>query len=305
MKKHATLFFGLLALLSTARVAAQTPTDAILMDKNQLCNALLYTNSSWSEYWEGTLRRDNPNIGTNTTQSVMYMANYGITKRLNVMAALPYVWTSNSAGHLAGQRGIQDVSLWAKYRALQHTLGAGDLSVFGTLGASTPTNRYPADLLPMSIGMGCSSASGRLIADYRLHSGIFVTAQGGYTARSRTKIDRDAYQYNGEIIYSNSVPVPNMADYSVNLGFRRGYFNVSVNYAQMLCLSGDDIRRNDMPFCSNNMDASSVGFLARYHAKHLGFVVSGSQVYAGRNVGRSTTVQAGILYAFYVKKSGE
>lgn len=291
-----------LFLLFAGKISGQTPTDAIMMDRNQLCNALLTTDSRWSEYWEGQLKRDNPNIGTNVTQSLMYMANYGITQKWNVMAALPYVRTFNTAGHLAGQRGIQDLSLWVKYRPVEKQAGAGLLSLFGTLGFSTPVSDYVPDLQPMSIGMGCSTFSGRLIADYHLNSGWYSTIQGGYWYRNNTETDRDAYQVNGEIIYSSEVRMPNMADFSINAGYRKGLWNFAANYNQLVCVEGDDIRRNDMPFPSNQMDATSVGLMAKYHAEHLGLVLNINQVFAGRNMGRATTFQAGLLYALYLKK---
>ena len=57
------------------------PHDA---EGQTLCTGFLYTHDSWDQYWEGTLKRGNGNIGTVTTQSVAWMGNYGITDRLNV-----------------------------------------------------------------------------------------------------------------------------------------------------------------------------------------------------------------------------
>ena len=91
---------------------AQMPNDAIYMGKKQLCVAGMYGYSSWSQYWENTLKRENFNIGTHTTQSVMVMPAYGISNRVNVILSLPYVWTSTSAGNLMGQHGIQDLAAW-------------------------------------------------------------------------------------------------------------------------------------------------------------------------------------------------
>src|SRR5664279_4722533 len=67
-------------------IKAQTDLDGIMMNKNQLCNGLMYNYNSWDYYWEGNFKRNNQNLGTVSTQSVMYGANYGITDRLNVMA---------------------------------------------------------------------------------------------------------------------------------------------------------------------------------------------------------------------------
>jgi hypothetical protein len=284
---------------------AQTPTDALMMDKNQLCNAILYRNSRWSSYWEGALRRSNDNIGTNITQNLTYMANFGLGKNLNVMAALPYVWTKNTQGHLAGQRGIQDLAIWVKYRALQRRIGPGKFSAIGTLGAATPGSDYTPDLLPMSIGMGCSQMSLRGVLDYHADNGAYLTLQGGHIWRSEATLDRDAYLYDNKIYYTNKVPVPNMLDYSVTMGYRKGFWNFAATFSQTLCSSGDNIRRNDMPFVANDMDATAIGLMSRFHAKRLGFFTAVNQVVKGKNVGRATSFQGGVLYAIYVKKPAE
>ncbi len=65
--------------MTTTVTKAQTVDDGIMMNKKQWCNGLTYMHSSWNEYWEGTLKRDNLNLGTVTTQSMMLMSNYGIT----------------------------------------------------------------------------------------------------------------------------------------------------------------------------------------------------------------------------------
>ena len=81
------------ALAAAPLLRAQTIEDHIFMSKGSLCTGFVYDHDRWDEYWEGTLKRDNGNIGTLTTQSVAWMGNYGVTDRLNVIAMLPYVWT--------------------------------------------------------------------------------------------------------------------------------------------------------------------------------------------------------------------
>ena len=38
---------------------SQTDIDAIMMEKNALCVGPMYGYSSWKNYWEGTLKREN------------------------------------------------------------------------------------------------------------------------------------------------------------------------------------------------------------------------------------------------------
>jgi hypothetical protein len=76
---------------------------------------------------------------------------------------------------------------------------------------------------------------------------------------------------------------------------------VEAFWSQQATLGGGDIRRQDMPFVSNRMNFSRLGAMAMVPIpKTGGFEVQASvaQTVAGRNVGQSTTVMAGILYRF-------
>src|SRR5271170_4358700 len=112
------------ALLFYNGVIAQTPiiTDGTMMPRKNLANGLFYGNDSWKNYWEGTLKRDNQNIGTVTTQSVTYMGVYGLSEKVTLIALLPYVWTKASGGTLHGMQGVQDLTVAAKYKFLKNGL---------------------------------------------------------------------------------------------------------------------------------------------------------------------------------------
>ena len=113
-----------LALVASLPVAlrAQTIHDGIMLSKGQLFTGGLYTRESWDQYWEGALKRENGNIGTVTTEVNTWYANYGITDRLNVIGAVPYVWTRASQGVLHGIDGFQDLTLAAKFNALERSV---------------------------------------------------------------------------------------------------------------------------------------------------------------------------------------
>jgi hypothetical protein len=106
-------------ILTSFLAKSQMMNDGIFMAKGSLCGGLTYMNDSWSKYWEGTLYRENKNIGTVTTQAVILMGNYGISDRLNLMMMLPYISTKPSAGVLQGMSGLQDLTMSVKYRLLK------------------------------------------------------------------------------------------------------------------------------------------------------------------------------------------
>lgn len=272
--------------------SAQLPHDAIYMPKKSLCIAAMYSNSSWAEYWEGELKRDNPNIGKNITQNFSLMAAYGITEKLNIIANLPYVTTHNTAGNLLGQQGLQDISAFLKYKVLDMK----GLTINAVAGTSTPMSDYNPDFLPMSIGLKCKTAMGRLIAAYSHSMGTYLSGSAAYTLRSNTFLDRDSYLANGKLNNTNEVEVPNAMDMAVRLGYLKNKLQLELSLTHFRCTSGDNIRRNDMPFPSNNMQATNVGFYGKYQYKNIGVVATIGQVLNGLNVGQSLLFMGGVTY---------
>jgi hypothetical protein len=289
MKK---IFILLIISILSQCTFAQMPTDAIYMPKKSLCVAAIYGNSTWSEYWEGKLKRDNPNIGKNVTQSFSLMAAYGITDRLNVIINAPYMTTKNTAGNLLGQKGFQDFSAFIKYKVLD----VKGLSLNAVAGGSVPMSKYVPDFLPMSIGLQCKTATGRLIAAYHHKSGIYLSASGAYTFRSNITLDKDAYQAYGKVYNTNQVQMPNAADAAVRLGYLKNKIQAEAFLTHFTCTSGDNIRRNDMPFPTNNMQMTNAGFYAKYQYKNIGVMAQVAQTLNGLNVGKNLMMMGGITY---------
>lgn len=290
----------LLLMLAVQFASAQTPTDALMMPRGYVCNLLQYGHSSWDEYWQGSLLRSNSNIGTVTTQNVMLMSALGITDRINVMVGLPYIWTKSDS-YLAGQHGFQDLSLWLKVKPYSRNLGPGAFNVLATGGFSTPVGNYVPDFLPMSIGLRSTTLSGRAILNYTANLGLYLTVQGGYVWRSNTTLDRNSYQYNGQLYETDEVRIPNAFDATVRLGFIRPRFQTEFWLDRSAAVDGDDIRYNEAPFPANRMEATTAGWMGKYFATNqLAATVSASRVLAGRNVGQSTAFSAGLMYQFRV-----
>ncbi len=285
---------------------AQTDNDAIMMNKYQWCNGATYMHSQWSNYWEGTLKRNNANIGTVTTQTVMGMSNYGITDNLNVMAGLPYVWTKATAGTLHGMKGFQDLSIFLKWKPITLHIGNGRLSFFAIGGFSTPATNYIAAYLPLSIGLGSTNFTGRIMAYYK--TGIlFIRTSASYVWRSNIKIDQSSY-YSDVLHNTNEVQMPDLFTFNGSVGIYKKYLIAEVMVDNMTTLGGFDIRRNDMPFPSNRMNSTSVGPHVKYTLPfntHLSIVGGADFVLAGRNVGQATTFNAGAFYAFYIRHNSK
>ena len=130
---------------------AQTGEDAIMMSKKYFCGGAMYGYSSWKNYWEGTFKRDNRNLGTVSAQTISVNGIYGIKNNFNVLFSLPYIQTKASEGTLHGLKGLQDLSLWVKWEPISKSVGKGTFSLFGLGGISFPVSNYTPDFLPMSI----------------------------------------------------------------------------------------------------------------------------------------------------------
>lgn len=291
-------------LLLSVITQAQNDHDAIMMNKHQWCNGIFYEHMQWKNYWEGTLKRNNQNIGTFTSQSAAFMTNYGITNKLNVMAGLLYVGNKVSGGTLHKMNGLQDVSLAVKWKPLALKFGHSRLSLFAVGNVSAPTHQYVVDFLPLAIGLGSTTATGRAIADYQ-RGKFFTTASAAYTTRSHTKIDRTAY-YTDHMIYSNEVAMPDVFNAMLSAGLRSKYLIAEAMISNTVTQKGGfDIRRNDMPFPSNRMNMTTIGAHLKYTLPfytHVELTADGSQVIRGRNVGQATAFGAGVFYLFSFSK---
>jgi hypothetical protein len=282
---------------------AQTDIDGIMMEKNGLCIGPMFGYSSWKDYWEGTLKRDNANLGTVSTTSYNLMGNYGLTRKLNLLFGVPYVKTKASAGQLKGLKGIQDLSLWIKWNAYTKKIRDAKLKLFLIGGYALPASGYTADFLPMSIGLQSKNISFRGMADYQ-KGAWFGTVSATYIRRSNIKLDRTAY-YTTEMHYSNEVKMPDVFSWNLRFGYRNKGLIAEAIFDSWNSLSGFDITRNNMPFPSNKMNASKIGFNFKYDMPfmpELSLTGNAATTIAGRNIGKSTGFNAGVFYVIDFSK---
>lgn len=301
MKKLVFIYFiGMTTFLS-----AQTESDGIFMSKNYFCGGLTYSYSSWDNYWEGTFKRENENIGKLATSSFSAMGNYGVLDRLNIIFSLPYIKTKASAGTLSGQQGVQDLSLFIKWLTFRKDADRSKYSVYTVLGGSTPISNYAAEYLPMSIGLMSPTINLRVIGDYQFKH-FFVTASGNYIYRFNIKIDRTAY-FTDKIIYSDEVNMPNVFSSKLGMGYRNGELIIEGIIDTWNTLGGFDIRKNDMPFPSNKMNMIRTGINLKVpvgKAQRLSIIANSYYTFQGRNVGQSLSGTIGLFWIFNLKRKG-
>ncbi|SEF50355.1 transporter [Flavobacterium urumqiense] len=291
-------------LFAPVLMSAQTEIDGIMMSKNNFCVGSIYQYSSWNQYWEGSFKRENLNLGTVSTQSFGIMGNYGITDKLNILFNLPYVETKASAGTMEGQKGMQDLSVTVKYMPLEKTTGNATYSLYALGSFSTPVSNYSADYLPLSIGLQSKTAALRLMGDFQLGN-FFSTLSGAYVKRTNINIDRNAY-LTSEIHYTNEVNMPDVISVNFRTGYRSSRLIAEFVIDNWVTQSGGfDITTNNMPFPSNTMNALKYGVNSKYTFKkipQLSLLGGYNYVVEGRNVGKSNTFYGGLFYVINFEK---
>ena len=294
MKK---LYLSIL-LLFIKTATAQTENDAIMMNKNLFCVGAVFSHSSWTNYWEGTFKRDNPNLGTVSTTMIGLMGNYGLTNKINLIFNVPYVQTNASAGTMRGESGIQDLSFTAKYNFLEKNFGTNSFSLYTMAGFSVPLTSYTADYLPLSIGLRSKTATLRLMADLQ-HGNFFGTASTSYTKRDNIMIDRNSY-FTTRMHYTSEVDMPDAIGSNFRAGYRTQWIIAEAVYETWVTQKGGfDITKNNMPFPSNTMNMARLGINAKYVFKKmpmLSLIGGANSVTSGRNVGQATTFYGGAFY---------
>jgi hypothetical protein len=297
------LLFAFFAILIGKYAFAQTDQDGLMMNKNLFCTGIIYNTSNWNKYWEGTNHRENLNLGTVSSRSVNLMGNYGIKDNLNLLFNVPYVSNNVSAGTLHAMSGLQDASAWLKWMPIEKEVKNGYVSVYLLGGASMPLSDYIVDYLPVAIGLKSNTLSGRLMIDYQ--AGNFtITASETYTVRGNTQLERNSY-YTTSAIISDQVDMPNTNTVSLRSGYRSNWLIAELILSDTKTLGGFDITKNNMPFPSNRMNATTIAANLKYEIQKvpgLSVVGGASQVIKGRNIGQSTGFYSGIFYILNFQK---
>lgn len=292
-------------LLCAGMLYGQTFSDAIMMKKKEICFAFMFDQGKWDQYWEGSTLITNMNIGTFTRNTYMPMIAYGITDKLNVLLITPYVKTHSNGGQLAGVRGFQDVNIGVKYEAFKKDFGKHRVSALAVAQFGTPMTNYLSDYMPYSLGLGTQELTGRIIGQYEFNKMVYLRGSAAYVWRGQTEVERSYYYANGSY-YTTYMDVPSAVNYQAIVGGWALNHNLrlEVIYNVLNCVSGDDIRRWNMPQPTNKMEVTQAGFFAQYYLKAIGplkgfsLMASYNQVLEGRNMGKSTNFGGGITYQF-------
>jgi hypothetical protein len=278
-----------------------------MLPRHILFTGNVYTHDSWDQYWEGTHERVNGNLGTVTTLTDTWSANYGVTSRLNVIATIPYVWTNASQGVLRGMQGYQDITMAAKYNFLERPFTKyGSLRSIAVVSAGIPLTNYTPDFQPLSLGTGSKRIAARYTMNFQSKRGWFLNGSTSYTWRAPVTLDRPYYFTENQLFLTNIVPMPSVYDYILSAGYLKRGLMSNFFFTQQRTQGGGDIRPQDLPFVSNMVNFSKVGGLVMYpipKLRNLVFQFTYGYTIDGRNVGQSSTFTTGLLYRLHLPGS--
>tara|TARA_R110002049_G_scaffold204853_2_gene375331 strand:- start:5607 stop:6623 length:1017 start_codon:yes stop_codon:yes gene_type:complete len=303
----------LISLFIAQHMQGQTPTDALMMPSKEACILLSYDVGEFDQYWEGEYLRKNETIATVNRKTILPMAAIGIFEDLNLYLGLPYVKTESSepnGGKFAGAKGFQDFGIALKYRAFEKSLGSGRLSLFTTVGYSTPASNYLSDYMPYSLGFGAPEFAVRGIAKYQFNNGFFVRGMLAHLWRGHTEAERD-YYYNNGSYYSAIMDVPNAWNFEGILGswFLDNTLKIELNYVGLKSTSGDNIRAYNAAQPTNKVIFDRVGVSVQYYIpaiKGLGVVAYHSRVVNGQNTAKFSNTGVGLTFQFkYIKDNNQ
>ena len=153
---------------------AQTIDDGIMLARHDLLTGNLYSHESWDQYWEGTLKRVNGNIGTVTTQTNIWSANYGVTDRLNVIAHGAVRVDPRQPGCAPRHPGLPGHHAGGEVQLFREAVDerSASLRAIAVVSAGIPLTDYNPELPPLSIGSGSTRVSGRVTLNVPVQSGM-------------------------------------------------------------------------------------------------------------------------------------
>jgi hypothetical protein len=127
-----------------------------------------------------------------------------------------------------------------------------------------------------------------------------LNGSAAYTWRGDVTLDRPYYFTDGQLFLTDRVSMPNVIDYVASAGYLRGALMATASFSQQRTLGGGDIRRQDFPFVSNQVNFARIGALLMTplpKVRSVVFQLAYARTLDGRNVGQASTFTAGLLYS--------
>ena len=253
--------------LCSAALFAQGPIDGFYKGKGHVDIGLGANMETSSEFFAGT---STIGLGRDIT-ALSFFALAGITDKLDAQISVPYLKINDV-------QGLQDGSIYLKYRALEKAFNQSKLSFTIAAGASSNLSDYETEG-GSAIGQQAKSFDLRPLIHYQLYNGLFLTAQAGYQWKSN--------------------PTPDALQASIKLGYAAPKYYLDLWYAYQGSDGGLDYRGetpvNSFKQLGVDYDKAGLTFFYPFSDK-LGAYVNGSYILSGRNISQTTGYGLGLVW---------
>ncbi|WP_026232022.1 transporter [Neolewinella persica] len=293
----------LLAALCSMPLCAQGVVDGFFHTEGRLSLTAGATRGTFDDFYVGEELSNPVPVHGKITQIIYNVyGKYGITDNLNLIVNVPFI-DAEGAGPgdpINGEQqvsGLQDVTIMAHYRPFSTSFSGGQFDGLASAGVSLPGGYEPNGIL--SIGSGAFAADLKIGGHLQLTSGVFATAIAGYSLRGSAD---DTFG----VIEGESFDVPNAINLMAKLGYAGGFFYVDGWIDYQSSSDGVDIMGPGFTgnFPETKVDYTRVGLTGYMPINHYsGISVSYGSVISGRNLGKTTYLNAGLTIVFNEKKS--
>ncbi len=259
--------------------AAQSIVDAWTTGKGNLNVALSGSYEKYDEFWvkDVPVATSNPFI----VQSASAYGSLGINKYVDFILNVPYVRLSTGASALSNFQDAAahiSVECWSKFFS-----NGSRFSVTGAVGLQIPLSNYDGTTI-ISIGQHATQGQIHALLHYKMNSGLFFTATGGY--------------------HDKSNPSPNAMIGQFNMGLAKSKYFVQALLVYQNSIGGKDLPCDPAyPPCDNFQLVGSDFYKLSGNIyvpvwKKLGVSGGGSYILDGRNVGHAWGVFGSVVYGF-------
>lgn len=293
MNLNLRLLAGMLLMLPITMLA-QSPVSGFMKAKGDGSVTASFSSEKYDEVFLVPQKVEGvPVFNEVKTISYTLYAEYGISDNFNLVFNLPYIKSEGQAtpetldnnGFENERKGLQDVSLYGKYRFASTATPKGMIDFIAAAGIETPLGDYRVDeglQSIIAIGNRSTDITGLAIAHYKNNNGIFATGQLGYSLRSNS--------------------VPNALLSEVKLGYATSKFYLEGYVANQLSDdSGVDILGEGFAgfFPATRVIYTRLGFNV-YVPVYQGLGLSGgyANYIEGRNLGDADGFNWGVTYSF-------
>ncbi|MBK8557837.1 MAG: hypothetical protein IPL65_19755 [Lewinellaceae bacterium] len=281
------LTFIVLCLLIPAASPAQGPIDGYLKGKGVLdivpsfsflsANTLLGAGQqTFNVPYKGNL--------------LSVFAEYGISKKLDAVATIPYVFTST-------QSGFQDGGIYLKYRPVYASLKNGSkLGILAGAGYSFPLSQYQP-IAEGALGQRAQVLPLRAIFQWETPLGLFCNFTAGYHVRLDELSTADVALIRQQRPDYQAISPPDFSTLLFKIGFPAAHFYTDAWLERQVTRGGNNYTPGlaDLPQAFG-VDYTQIGGTLFYteNGKN-GFILSGSYILNGRNVSKVLRITVGAV----------